>query len=86
VIKLVCIRNVELGKDSRGKPRFKTLPLTIGKMYESVDVVITTNPVRMIDKKIVMIIADDGESRYYHLNNFVTIDVWREIQLRKLDL
>ena len=36
-MKVVCISNVELGRDSYGKPRHNMLPLTIGKVYEVVD-------------------------------------------------
>jgi len=75
--KLVCINNIELTKDSYGKPRCKTIPLTKGKVYD----VITS-----VKDKIVMVIDDNGESKYYHSNNFVTLDVWREMQLRKLDI
>ena len=37
IMKVVCINNVELGRDSYGKPRHNMLPLTIGKVYEVVD-------------------------------------------------
>ena len=34
-MKVVCISNVELGRDSYGKPRHNILHLTIGKIYEA---------------------------------------------------
>jgi hypothetical protein len=80
-MKIVCINNVELGRDSNGKPRHNRLPLTIGKTYESMpeDQIISQN-VRfyMIEKD------NDDKSRLYAAQYFVTVDVWREMQLNKL--
>jgi hypothetical protein len=86
VIKLVCISNVELGKDSRGNPRHKTLPLTIGKVYECETTYTSSNPDKELSKLVFILSDNNGDSKMYHMNNFVTIDVWREIQLRKLDI
>ena len=33
-MKVVCINNMELGRDSNGKSRLTRLPLTIGKTYD----------------------------------------------------
>jgi hypothetical protein len=80
-MKVVCINNVELGRDSNGKSRLKRLPLTIGKTYESIpdDQIISQN-VRFyaIEKD------DDDESRLYDAQYFVTLDVWREQQLNRI--
>ena len=80
-MKVVCINNVELGRDSNGKSRLKRLPLTIGKTYESIpdDQIISQN-VRFyaIEKD------DDDESRLYAAQYFVTLDVWREQQLNRI--
>jgi hypothetical protein len=80
-MKVVCINNVELGRDSNGKPRHNILPLTIGKTYESIadDQIISQN-VRFyaIEKD------NDDQSRLYAANYFVTLDVWREIQLNRI--
>jgi hypothetical protein len=80
-MKVVCINNMELGRDSNGKSRLKRLPLTIGKTYESIpdDQIISQN-VRFyaIEKD------DDDESRLYAANYFVTLDVWREQQLNRI--
>jgi bisphosphoglycerate-independent phosphoglycerate mutase (AlkP superfamily) len=80
-MKVVCINNMELGRDSNGKSRLKRLPLTIGKTYESIpdDQIISQN-VRFyaIEKD------NDDESRLYAANYFVTLDVWREQQLNRI--
>jgi hypothetical protein len=80
-MKVVCINNMELGRDSNGKSRLKRLPLTIGKTYEIIpdDQIISQN-VRFyaIEKD------DDDESRLYAANYFVTLDVWREQQLNRI--
>ena len=80
-MKVVCINNMELGRDSNGKSRLNRLPLTIGKTYESIpeDNIISQN-VRfyMIEKD------NDDQSRLYAANYFVTLDVWREVQLNRI--
>jgi len=80
-MKVVCINNMELGRDSNGKSRLNRLPLTIGKTYESIpdDQIISQN-VRFyaIEKD------DDDESRLYAAQYFVTLDVWREQQLNRI--
>ena len=80
-MKVVCTNNMELGRDSNGKPRHKRLPLTIGKTYEIIpeDQIISQN-VRfyMIEKD------NDDKSRLYAAQYFVPLDVWREIQLNRI--
>jgi hypothetical protein len=80
-MKVICINNMELGRDSNGKSRLKRLPLTIGKTYESIpdDQIISQN-VRFyaIEKD------NDDQSRLYAANYFVTLDVWREQQLNRI--
>jgi hypothetical protein len=80
-MKVVCINNIELSKDSYGKPRHNRLALTIGKTYESItdDQIISQN-VRFyaIEKD------NNDESKYYAAQYFVPIHVWREMQLNKL--
>jgi len=80
-MKVVCINNVELGRDSNGKPRHNILSLTIGKTYVSIpdDQIISQN-VRFyaIEKD------NDGELRFYAAQYFVPVDVWREIQLNRI--
>ena len=76
-MKVVCINDSELGKDSYGKPRYKKLPLTRGKTYENL------NGFHM--NEFVAVVSDDnGEKRLYPSVNFVTLDVWRQMQLNKL--
>jgi len=80
-MKVVCINNVELGRDSYGKPRHNILSLTIGKTYVSIpENKIISNNVRfyMIEKD------NDGESRLYAAQYFVPVDVWREMQLNRI--
>jgi hypothetical protein len=80
-MKVVCINNVELGRDSYGKPRHNILSLTIGKTYVSIpeDQIISQN-VRfyMIEKD------NDDKSRLYAAQYFVPVDVWREMQLNRI--
>jgi hypothetical protein len=45
-MKLVCISNVELGRDSRGRPRHNIIPLTIGQTYECETTYTSSNPVK----------------------------------------
>ena len=79
-MKVVCINNVELGRDSYGKPRHNILPLTIGKVYE------------VVDEASDYLLLDDNNDYDDKLNfplvysktHFVTQDVWREMQLNKL--
>ena len=80
-MKVVCINNIELSKDSYGKPRHNRLPLTIGKVYDTV----FEGEVRVTNVKFYMIEKDNNnESNHYAANYFVTLDVWREMQLNKL--
>lgn len=80
-MKIVCVNNIELAKDSYGQTRHKRLPLTIGKIYDTV----FEGEVRVTNVKFYMIEKDNnGESNHYAANYFVTLDVWREMQLNKL--
>ena len=80
-MKVVCINNMELGRDSNGKSRLTRLPLTIGKTYVSIpkDQIISQN-VRfyMIEKD------NDDKSRLYAAQYFVPLNVWRELQLNRI--
>lgn len=80
-MKVVCINNMELGRDSNGKSRLNRLPLTIGKTYKSIpdDQIISQNVRFYAIKK-----DDDDESRLYAAQYFVTLDVWREQQLNRI--
>jgi hypothetical protein len=84
-MKVVCISNVELSRDSSGKPRHNILHLTIGKVYEAEESDIKN------DNKYYLI--DEGNNDYdsklsfplvYSKTHFVTQDVWREMQLNRL--
>ena len=75
-MKVVCINDSELGKDSYGKPRYRKLPLTRGKTYENVD--------GFQNEEFVAITDDNDEKKLYASVNFVTLDVWRQMQLNKL--
>lgn len=79
-MKLVCSNNVELGRDSNGKPRHNILPLTIGKTYE-------------IDEQKTLIVANvrfyllednNGEMNRYPAQLFLPLHVWREMQINRL--
>ncbi len=77
---IVCINNVELGRDSNGKPRHTTLPLTIGKTYKTtLEGQLTANNI-----KFYMIRDNSDELRPYPDQYFVTVSVWRQMQLNRL--
>lgn len=80
-MKIVCINNIELGKDSYGKPRHKRLPITIGQIYEAKpDGIISLGKVNFYT----LVKDNEEEGITYPSHYFVTIDVWREMQLNKL--
>jgi|688.fasta_scaffold2135764_1 hypothetical protein len=74
--KVVCINNVELIKDFKKKSSYKKLPLTIGKTYTE-DLENKINMVKIIED-------DNGETKLYNYHHFVTLSVWREMQLNKV--
>lgn len=80
-MKVVCINNIELGKDSYGKPRHRRLPITIGQIYEAEpDGIILIGEINFYT-----LVKDNVEEMItYPAHYFVTIDVWREMQLNKL--
>ncbi len=87
-MKVVCISNVELSRDSSGKPRHNILPLTIGKVYEAEESV-TTSVIPSTNYYLI----DEDNNNYdnklsfplvYSKTHFVTQDFWREMQLNKL--
>lgn len=80
-MKVVCINNIELGKDSYGKPRHKRLPITIGQTYEAEpDGIISLGKVQFYT----LVKDNEEEMITYPSHYFVTLDVWREMQLNKL--
>jgi hypothetical protein len=80
-MKVVCINNIELGKDPNGKPRHKKLSLTIGQTYEA-------EPDGIILGKVEFYMLEEDNNKVvgiiYPTHYFVTIDVWREMQINKL--
>jgi len=79
-MKVVCINNIELGKDSHGKPRHKRLPITIGQTYEAdLNYIGSKDSFYMLKKD-----NNEVEGMIYSSHYFVTIDVWREMQLNKI--
>jgi hypothetical protein len=80
-MKVVCINNMELGRDSYGKPRHKRLPLTIGKTYDTV----LDGEIKVSNVRFYMIEKDNNdETTHYAAQYFVTLDVWREQQLNRI--
>ena len=80
-MKVVCINNMELSRDSNGKSRLKRLSLTIGKVYDT----IVDGKIRVNNVTFYMIEKDnDDESRLYAANYFITLGFWREQQLNKI--
>ena len=83
-MKVVCINNIELSKDSYGRPQHKTLPLTIGKVYDTSTNWGTLSPSYIwIDNGDVSNVNRKG-FRIYPKSYFVSLDVWREMQINKL--
>lgn len=80
-MKIVCVNNIELSRDSYGKTRHKRLPLTIGQTYEA-----TPDGIIVADKISFYMLEKDNEEEMitYPSHYFVTLDVWREQQLNKL--
>ena len=78
-MKVVCINNVELSRDSYGKPRHNRLPLTIGKTYELLDGQMILQNVRFY-----MIEDNNGETRHYAAQYFLPLDVWRDMQISRI--
>ena len=70
-MKIVCVNNIELSKDSYGKPRHKRLPLTIGKTYEA-----EPDGIFVLDKVNFYTLVKDNEEDYniegYEENNEIT--------------
>jgi len=83
-MKVVCISNVELSRDSSGKPRHNILPLTIGKVYK-VEESVTTSVIPSTNYYLIDEDNNDYDNKLvYSKTHFVTQDVWREMQLNKL--
>jgi hypothetical protein len=78
-MKVVCINNIELSKDSSGKPRHRRLPLTIGQIYD-----VKPGGVFGFPGKAEFYEIEDNGDVFYPSHYFVTIDVWREMQINKL--
>ena len=72
---------MELGRDSYGKPRHKRLPITIGQIYDA-----EPDGIILLGKVNFYTLVKDNEEEMitYPSHYFVTIDVWREMQLNKL--
>lgn len=93
-MKVVCINNTELGKDSYGNPRHKKLSLTIGQTYEVVPSPATppnsdSGPMDLLtlgESNFYMLEKDDDgvEIAIYPAHCFVTIEEYRNQQLDKI--
>ena len=80
-MKVVCINNMELGRDSNGESRLTKLPLTIGKTYDTV----LDGEIKVSNVRFYMIEKDNNdETTHYAAQYFVTLDVWREQQLNRI--
>lgn len=86
--KVVCISNIELGFDQKGKPTCKTLPITIGKVYEVISE-FDRHVSRKKNEKFYLLKSDDDSVDttsllIYPVTHFVTLDVWRQIRINKI--
>ena len=80
-MKIVCINNIEIGRDSNGKTRHKKLPITIGKIYDAdPDGIISLGKVNFYT----LVKDNEEEIITYPAHYFVTLEVWREMQLNKI--
>jgi len=79
-MKVVCTNNIELGRDSNGKPRHNTLPLTIGKTYEIDDkeTLIVTNV------RFYLVEDNNGVMNRYPAQLFLPLHIWREMQINRI--
>jgi hypothetical protein len=72
---------MELGRDSNGKSRLNRLPLTIGKVYDTV----LDGEIKVSNVRFYMLEKDNNDETYhYAAQYFVTLDVWREQQLNRI--
>lgn len=79
-MKVVCVDNIELGMDSQGKPRNRILSITPGQIYE-------TNGFDVFSsgKRFYTLLKDnERELVPYSTHHFVTLEEWREMQLKKI--
>ena len=82
MVKIVCINNIELTRDSNGKSRSWTLPLTRGQIYDA-DLASVPGATKE-GVRFYFLMNNEGEMAIYPAHYFITIDVWREIQLNKI--
>ena len=82
-MKVVCVDNIELGKDSQGKPRNRILSITPGQIYETNGFYVYDYSLN--DKNCYTLLKDnERELVTYPSHYFVTLDEWRERQLNKV--
>ena len=76
-MKLVCINNISLEEGY-------IPPLTIGKIYESIEPNNKLDLYIWEDDSNYYIINDTGYKSWELIENFITLNKWRELQLEKL--
>ncbi len=82
-MKVVCVDNIELGKDSQGKTRNRILSITPGQIYETNGLYVYDYSLN--DKNCYTLLKDnERELVTYPSHYFVTLDEWRERQLKKI--
>jgi len=82
-MKVVCVDNIELGKDSQGKPRNRILSITPGQIYETNGLYVYDYSLN--DKNCYTLLKDnERELVTYPSYYFVTLGEWRERQLKKI--
>jgi len=91
MIKVVCTNNIELKRDRKGRTCHIKLPLTIGKTYvlnipNHVMIYKEAGVEHYMQTSIVYEISEDdnGLQNSYNSKNFVTVEVWREMQITKI--
>lgn len=82
-MKVVCIDNIELGRDSQGKPRNRILSITPGKTYETNGLSTFTHNDND-DEYYTLLKDNERELITYPSRYFVTLEEWREMQLKKI--
>ncbi len=91
MIKVVCINNVELKRDQKGRTCHIKLPLSIGKTYvinipKHIMIYKEAGVEHYIQTSLEFDISEDdnGLQTTYNSKNFVTLEVWREMQIGKI--
>ena len=74
-MKLMCVNNISMEQDY-------VPPITIGKIYETA--ILSNTHDTWVEDMNYKIINDNGFSSWELIENFITLEEWREQQLNKI--